>query len=81
MNTPERVRGCIKLQLGAVDDIGNDDNLVTEHGLDGLELIEILMSVEEEFAIEIEELANTDIDTINKLVAVVTRILKGRESS
>ncbi len=69
MTTLEKVRNIISEQLSVkVEDIRNDSNIAEELGADSLDLVEILMSLEDEFGISIPDEAIPEIKTIKDVV-------------
>ena len=71
-NTIGKVKEIIAKQLSVkVDDIKNDSNIAEELGADSLDLVEILMSLEDEFGISIPDEAIPQIKTINDVVAFI----------
>ena len=65
-------------QLGyQTDDINLDSNLVNGLGADSLDEIEILMSIEEEFDIEIPDEEGDEIKTVGQAVGYVFDKLEG----
>ncbi len=71
-NTLETVRDIIAKQLSVkVEEIKNDSNIAEELGADSLDLVEILMSLEDEFGISIPDEAIPEIKTINDVVKFI----------
>ena len=65
----EKVTEIIANQLSvAADKIKGDTNIAEELGADSLDLVEILMSLEDEFGISIPDEAIPTIKTINDIV-------------
>ena len=54
-----------------------DTAIVTDLGLESIQVIELLCEVEDHFDLAIEEDALADIQTVGDLTAVVERMLKG----
>ena len=71
-NTLEKVKDIIAKQLSVKpEEIKNDSNIAEELGADSLDLVEILMSLEDEFGISIPDEAIPQIKTINDVVAFI----------
>lgn len=67
--TFEKVRDIIAQQLSAKpEDVKNESNIAEELGADSLDLVEILMSLEDEFGISIPDEAIPQIKTIKDVV-------------
>ncbi|MBR7172731.1 MAG: acyl carrier protein [Clostridia bacterium] len=65
----EKVTEIIANQLSvSADKIKGDTNIAEELGADSLDLVEILMSLEDEFGISIPDEAIPNIKTINDIV-------------
>lgn len=59
----ERIRGIIEEQLGVdADEIHLDASFIDDLGADSLDLVELIMSFEEEFASEVDGLEISDED-------------------
>ena len=56
--------------------INNEDNFSADLGAESIQSIELVASFEEEFEIEMEELAALSVDTVGKAVEFVTRVCK-----
>ena len=68
-NTIDKVKDIIAKQLSVKpEEIKNDSNIAEELGADSLDLVEILMSLEDEFGISIPDEAIPNIKTINDIV-------------
>ncbi len=71
-NITEKVTEIIANQLSVAEDkIKGDTNIAEELGADSLDLVEILMSLEDEFGISIPDEAIPNIKTINDIVAFI----------
>ncbi len=69
MEMKEKVTEIIANQLSvSADKIKGDTNIAEELGADSLDLVEILMSLEDEFGISIPDEAIPNIKTINDIV-------------
>lgn len=72
MEMKEKVTEIIANQLSvAADKIKGDTNIAEELGADSLDLVEILMSLEDEFGISIPDEAIPEIKTINDIVEFI----------
>ena len=69
MEMKEKVTEIIANQLSiAADKIKGDTNIAEELGADSLDLVEILMSLEDEFGVSIPDEAIPEIKTIKHIV-------------
>ena len=70
--TEQKVKDILAKQLG-VDKakINENTNIATDLGADSLDLVEILMSLEEEFSVSIPDEAIPNIKTVGDLVAFI----------
>lgn len=74
MTTLEKVRDIISKQLSVkIEDVKNDSNIAEELGADSLDLVEILMSLEDEFGISIPDEAIPEIKTIKDVVDFIEK--------
>jgi len=74
MTTLEKVRNIISEQLSVkLEDVKNDSNIAEELGADSLDLVEILMSLEDEFGISIPDEAIPEIKTIKDVVDFIEK--------
>jgi len=72
--TIDKVKDIIAKQLSVKpEEIKNDSNIAEELGADSLDLVEILMSLEDEFGISIPDEAIPQIKTINDVVAFIEK--------
>lgn len=70
----EKVIGIIANQLGiSTDEISENTKLISDLGVDSLEIFEVVMTLEEEFGIEIP---NEDIEGITTVKNIVDYISK-----
>ncbi len=73
-STIDKVKDIIAKQLSVkAEEIKNDSNIAEELGADSLDLVEILMSLEDEFGISIPDEAIPQIKTINDVVAFIEK--------
>ena len=71
-NTIDKVKDIVAKQLSVKpEEIKNDSNIAEELGADSLDLVEILMSLEDEFGISIPDEAIPNIKTIADIVAFI----------
>lgn len=67
-----KVKEILAKQLSSdVSKITKDTNIATDLGADSLDLVEILMSLEEEFSISIPDEAIPTIKTVGELVSYI----------
>ncbi len=65
----DKVKKIIADQLSVkVEDVKDDTNIAEELGADSLDLVEILMSLEDEFGVSIPDEAIPEIKTIKHIV-------------
>jgi len=70
--TEKKVKEILGKQLNVdVAKIGNETNIATDLGADSLDLVEILMSLEDEFSISIPDEAIPEIKTVGDLVSYI----------
>jgi acyl carrier protein len=74
----EKVRQIVAKQL-CLDEaqVSIDSNLSTELGADSLDVVELVMSLEEGFDIEIPEEAASEISTVAEAVSFIESKLEG----
>ena len=71
-NLTDKVKEIIAKQLSVkVDDIKEETNIAEELGADSLDLVEILMSLEDEFGVSIPDEAIPEIKTIKDIVEFI----------
>ena len=72
MNITEKVKELIAKQLGkAVDQITEDKEVVTDLGADSLDVVEMLMTMEEEFGVAIPEDEAVNIKTVGDIIKLL----------
>ena len=77
MATIDKVKKIIAGQLSvAVEKITDTTNIAEDLGADSLDLVEILMSLEDEFGVSIPDEAIPEIKTINDVVAFIDKNAK-----
>ena len=75
--TEQKVKDILAKQLGVdVNKINEQTNIATDLGADSLDLVEILMSLEEEFSVSIPDEAIPNIKTVGDLVAFIDKSKK-----
>ena len=75
--TEQKVKDILAKQLGVgVEKINANTNIATDLGADSLDLVEILMSLEEEFSISIPDEAIPTIKTVGELVSYIEKAQK-----
>lgn len=68
----EKIKAILAEQLDVSDDIITRDSLIVEDlGADSLDAIDIVMSVEDEFSIEVPDEIIEKMETVNDIVAFV----------
>jgi acyl carrier protein len=72
MATAEKVRDLISKQLNRpVEEITEDKEVVKDLGADSLDVVEMLMSLEEEFNITVPEEDAVNIKTVGDIVKLI----------
>jgi acyl carrier protein len=72
MATADKVRDLISKQLNRpVEEITEDKEVVKDLGADSLDVVEMLMSLEEEFNITVPEEDAVNIKTVGDIVKVI----------
>ena len=72
MNTIEKVKQLIAEQLCiSVDEIKDDANVIEDLGADSLDVVELLMSFEDEFNVSIPDEKLEELKTIPQIVKVI----------
>ena len=75
--TEQKVKEILAKQLSVeVNKITAETNIATDLGADSLDLVEILMSLEEEFSVSIPDEAIPNIKTVGDLVAFIDKAKK-----
>jgi len=75
--TEQKVKEILAKQLSVeVNKITAETNIATDLGADSLDLVEILMSLEEEFSVSIPDEAIPAIKTVGDLVAFIDKAKK-----
>ena len=77
METKERIMNLLADKLGYERcEIKEEQNLVTELGIDSLDMVEIIMGIEEEFGLKIDDKEVEGIKTVEDLIKKVESIMK-----
>ncbi len=72
MATVDKVKELIAQQLNkSVDEITEDKDIVKDLGADSLDVVEMLMSLEEEFNVTVPEEDAVNIKTVGDIVNVI----------
>ena len=74
MSVDERVKGIAAEQLGiGVDEINNESSFIDDLGADSLDTVELVMSLEEEFDIEISDEEAENISTVQTAIDYINK--------
>ncbi len=77
MNTIEKVKQLIAEQLCiSTDDIKDDANIIEDLGADSLDVVELLMSFEDEFKVSIPDEKLEQLKTVNQIVSAIEENIK-----
>ena len=77
MNTLDKVKKLIADQLCiSVDDIKDDANIIEDLGADSLDVVELLMSFEDEFKVSIPDEKLDDLKTLPQIVKLIDEYTK-----
>jgi len=72
--TEQKVKDILSKQLGVdKNKINENTNIATDLGADSLDLVEILMSLEEEFSVSIPDEAIPNIKTVKDVVEFIDK--------
>ena len=72
MSTFEKVRDIVVEQLGVeADEVTIESTFIDDLGADSLDIVELIMAFEEEFAIEIPDEAAEKIKTVQAVVSYI----------
>ena len=79
-NISEKVKGIIVEQLGVdQDQVTEDASFVDDLGADSLDIVELVMSIEENFDIEIPDEDAEKLQTIGDAISYVEERTAGRD--
>lgn len=77
MNTIEKVKKLIAEQLCiSVDDIKDDANIIEDLGADSLDVVELLMTFEDEFKVSIPDEKLEELKSIPQIVKIIDEYTK-----
>ncbi len=77
MNTIDKVKKIIAEQLCiSIDEISDTANVVEDLGADSLDIVELLMTFEEEFSVKIPDEKLEELKTIPQIVAIIDEYSK-----
>lgn len=77
MNTIDKVKKIIADQLCiSTDDISDDANIVEDLGADSLDVVELLMTFEDEFKVSIPDEKLEELKSIPQIVKVIDEYTK-----
>ena len=77
MSVEEKVKNIVAVQLSiGVDEISNESSFIDDLGADSLDTVELVMSLEEEFDIEISDDEAENILTVQSAIDRITNIAK-----
>lgn len=72
MNTIDKVKEIIAEQLCiSIDEIKDDSNIIEDLGADSLDVVELLMTFEDEFKVSIPDEKLEDLKTIPQIVKLI----------
>lgn len=67
-----RICSIISEQLGiSEDEITQDSSFVEDLGADSLDMVEVVMAIEEEFGVELPDVAVEEMETVKQLIDYV----------
>ena len=74
MSIEERVKGIVAEQLSiSADEIKNESSFIDDLGADSLDTVELVMSLEEEFDIEISDEEAENISTVQSAIDYINK--------
>ncbi len=77
MSTIEKVKKLIAEQLCiSIDDIKDDANIIEDLGADSLDVVELLMSFEDEFKVSIPDDKLEELKSIPQIVKIIDEYTK-----
>ena len=73
----EKLKAMVKAQLDIdVDNVTENSDIKNDLGLDSLDIVEILMSVEEEWGIVFDDDETTSLKTVGDVIALIEKKTK-----
>lgn len=73
----EQIKQIISKQLGIkLDTITNEQDLINDLKADSLDTVELMMTVEEKFGIDFDEVDVSNLSTVQSIIDFVTKRLK-----
>ena len=77
MNITENIIRIIKENLSRIENtVIDEDTRFEELGIDSLDVVEILMSIEDEYGIEIPEEATLSVHTVGDIAGVISELIE-----
>jgi len=71
----QHIKEIISKQLGIpLEDVQNEKKFIDDLGGESLDTVELVLTLEDEFGIEVQEEDAEGIDTVQKVIDFVTRI-------
>lgn len=71
----QRIKELIANQLGVpVESVTNDKKFISDLGADSLDTVELVLTLEDEFGIEVTEEDAEGIDTVQKIIDYVSSV-------
>lgn len=76
MNTYEKVSKILQ-ELSGIEKIGLEDHLQNDLGLDSLDLVTLLVSIEDSFEIELDEsdMNPYDFETVENVINIINKYI------
>lgn len=73
----DTIKELIATQLGVpIDDVQSDKKFVDDLGADSLDTVELVLTIEDEFNIEVTEDDAEGCDTVQKIIELVEKLKK-----
>ena len=77
-NIPNRIRSVISDTINQpTEDLHEESHIINDCGLDSLDTVELSMSLEQEFDVEISDVEMEDAETFGDLVQLIERLTQG----
>ena len=77
MNVASRVIACFAHLIGRKGSEVSAESTIDQLGMDSLDVIELIMALEEEFAFEIDETQTENFTTVGEFIALVEKHTAG----